>query len=208
MKEVVDDYLWLYKWDDIDNKKLYDTCIEVDRELQKHFPPINDENVYGCFTSYYHQKYNLFSFPDTELQKLYSNMVKDFFQVLEPNTQYYVRCWPNLFAKNNNIDWHSHWLPEYKTYHGFYCVNTEGENPSHTDYDIPGQKDIIRIMSEDGLCVFGKSDGDGHRSSEWLNDNKFRITIAFDVIPVETLRPESKFTHELLHNYIPLAKMS
>ena len=207
MKEVVEDYLWLWKFEDIDNETLYKTCTAVEDELRKHFPPIQDENVYGCFTSYYHQRYNLFAFPCKELQKLYTNLVTNFQEVLDPDTTYYVRCWANLFDKDMNIDWHSHWAPEYKTYHGFYCVNSEGEHPSHTDYDIPGQKDIIRVMSEDGLCVFGKSDGDGHRSSEWLNNDKYRVTIAFDIIPVEVLRKQEKFTHNLIHNYIPLAKI-
>ena len=60
MENVIKDYLWLFKFENIDNRKLYQTCCEVEKELKKNFPPIEDDK-YGCFTSYYHTKYNLLS---------------------------------------------------------------------------------------------------------------------------------------------------
>ena len=209
MKEIVKDYLWTFDFEGIDNTKLYNTCIQVEDALKQFYPPITEKNIYNCFTSYYHQQYNLFNFPCPELNKLYKNMIKNFHNVLLKDKQYYMRCWVNLFDKGKNIDWHSHWQPHYKTYHGFYCVNTEGEHPSHTDYKIPNVPDIITIPSSDGLCVIGKSEGDGHRSSEWLNDGKFRVTIAFDIIPVEVLKSDDKFIYlevnkSLIHNFLPM----
>tara|TARA_R100001015_G_C4601892_1_gene156851 strand:+ start:357 stop:980 length:624 start_codon:yes stop_codon:yes gene_type:complete len=203
IQNIIKDYLWLFKFDNIDNKKLYQSCYEVEQQLKNVFPPI-ENNKYGCFTSYYHTEYNLFSFPCTELQKLYKNICYSVNKVIDFNEHYYLRCWVNLFEKEKNIDWHSHWEPEFKTYHGFYCVNTEGENKSYTDYKIPG-KDLLRIESKNGLCVFGKSDGDQHKSSEWFNEG-YRVTIAFDVIPVNVLRKYENFTHKFLHNYIPVYK--
>ena len=210
MQTVISDYLWLTEWNNIDNKALYNTCINVENELAKVFPPLEDTSIYGCFTSVYHDHYNLFSFPCTQLSELYMNMAKSFGEILRPG-KYYIRCWVNLFDKGKNIDWHSHWDAKYKTYHGFYCVNTEGQYESYTEYAVPtliGEQ-ICRIKSTNGLCVIGKSEYDQHRSSEWLNDDKYRVTIAFDIIPIEALRPEEKFTHieikkEFLHNFIPL----
>jgi len=204
-KVAIKDYLWLFKYDNIDNFKLYKTCCEIEKELIKKFPKI-ENNKYGCFTSYYHTEYNLFSFPCTELHKLYNNLCYSFNKVLNIETSYYFRCWVNLFKKQKNIDWHSHWPSELKTYHGFYCVNTEGKNESYTDYRLEDKNDILRVKSRNGLCVFGKSEKDEHKSSEWLNEG-YRVTIAFDVIPVEVLRKEEKFTHNFLHNYIPLYKI-
>jgi hypothetical protein len=209
MKEIVKDYLWTFDFSGINNEKLYKTCIDVEEALKKFYPPIKDENNYNSFTTYYHQQYNLFNFPCPELNKLYKNMINYFPNVINTGKEYYVRCWVNLFEKGKNLDWHSHWNPKFKTYHGFYCVNTEGEHTSHTDYKIPNIPDIITIPSHDGLCVIGKSEGDGHRSSEWLNDGKFRVTIAFDVIPVEVLKSDEKFLYlevnpTLIHNFIPM----
>jgi hypothetical protein len=209
MKEIVKDYLWTFDFHGIDNEKLYKTCIDVEEALKNFYPPIKENNKYNSFTGYYHQQYNLFNFPCPNLAKLYKNMINQFPQVIDTGKEYYVRCWVNLFEKGRNIDWHSHWNPRYKTYHGFYCVNTEGEHPSHTDYKIPNVSDIITIPSHDGLCVIGKSEGDGHRSSKWLNDGKFRVTIAFDLIPVEVLKSDEKFLYlevnpTLIHNFIPM----
>ena len=210
MNIVIPDYLWLTQWNNIDNDALYNTCINVETELAKVFPPLQDTSVYGCFTTIYHDSYNLFSFPCPQLSELSMNMARSFGDILRPG-KYYVRCWVNLFDKGKNIDWHSHWDAKYKTYHGFYCVNTEGKHESYTDYTIPALigDEICRIKSNDGLCVIGKSEYDKHKSSEWLNDGKYRVTIAFDIIPIEALRPEERFTHidiskEFLHNFIPL----
>jgi len=205
METIFKDYLWTFQFTDIDNNKLYQTCCRVEDHFQKNFPPPPEKNYYGCLATYYHKEYNLFSFPCSELSKLYKNMSIHFKKILRQNTKYYIRCWANIFKKNNNIDWHNHWDKQFKTYHGFYCVNTEGEYSSYTQYRIPyDNENIYKINSKDGLCVLGKSEGDLHRSSEWLNKEKHRITIAFDVIPLQVLRPKEEFTHQLFHNYFPL----
>ena len=68
VENVVKDYLWVFKYPGINNKRLLQTCYEVEKELKEKFPPIGD-NKYGCFSSYYHTEYNLFSFPCQQLQK-------------------------------------------------------------------------------------------------------------------------------------------
>jgi len=204
MKEIVTNYLWIDKITNIDNKKLYETCCHIDKKLKLVLPPIEEENFYGCFTSYYHQHYNLFTFACPELHKLYGELSKRVLLHVDQNTQYYMRCWVNLFEPGSNIDWHAHWEPEFKAYHGFYCVNTEGPEESYTDYRIPGQSQEVRVMSEDGLLVFGKSDDDRHRSSPWSNTGNYRITIAFDVIPINSVKRNDQFDNYILNNYIPL----
>ena len=206
MREIVKDYLWFQRIDSIDNSKLYDTCANIDKKLRTVFPPVPDDNFYGCFTSYYHTSYNLFTFACPELHKLYTNLVRYISPVIDQNTQYYIRSWVNLFEPGMNIDWHGHWEPQLKTYHGFYCVNTEGPVDSYTDYRIPGQPEL-RVMSEDGLLVFGKSEDDRHRSSPWENTGKCRMTIAFDIIPVEALKV-GDYGQYLLHDYLPFIQLA
>lgn len=200
MNIVVNDYLWTEHFTDIDNKKLYETCLMVERALLSFLP--YEEGDYGCATSYYHRAYNLFSFPCTELQKLHTNVSQVMTKLV--NEQLYVRCWVNLFKQSKNINWHSHFEPEFNAYHGFYCVNTE-DIPSYTEYNIPGHE-IVKVDSKDGLLVLGKSAGDKHRSSVWHHPDKYRITIAFDAIPVNKLRPRADFDGLIMHNFIPLAK--
>jgi hypothetical protein len=208
MKTIVQDYLWFTKLSNIDNNTLYDTCCKIDKKLREVLPPIAEDNFYGCFSSYYHPKYNLLTFHSRELHKLHTNIVKNVMPLVDKNTQYYIRCWVNLFEPGMNIDWHMHWLPEAKAYHGFYCVNTQGESQSYTDYRIPGQPNEIRVMSEDGLLVFGKSDDDRHKSSPWENNDKYRITIAFDIVPGESLEkywPDYNNGYSI-NNFIPMVK--
>jgi len=205
MNEIVKEYLWTFDINNINNDVLYNTCCHVEDFLRSKYPePV--KNNYGCFTAYHHAKYNLFLFACPELHKLYNEICIKASSVIDKNKLYYIRCWPNLFRAGTNIDWHAHFEPESKSYHGFYCVNTEGSISSYTDYRIPGIPEI-RVPSKNGLMVLGKSDGDKHRSSTWENQDKFRITIAFDIIPGESLRPLNKFNDNYYHtNYVPIFK--
>ena len=206
MNEVVKDYLWTYNLETIDNNKLYNTCCNVEEFLKKRYPEPRN-NTYGCFTSYHHRKYNLFLFACPELHKLYREICNKALNLLDKNKIYYIRCWPNLFKAGYNINWHGHWGAESKTFHGFYCVNTEGGYTSYTDYRIPGHSEEIRVPSKDGLLVIGKSENDKHRSSVWDNKDKFRVTVAFDIIPHESLKPLDNFHDDYYHtNYVPFFK--
>ena len=53
----------------------------------------------------------------------------------------------------------------------------------------------IKKISEEGLIVFGKSDGDKHRSSPWRETKRHRITIAFDIIPIESIESKLQGNH-------------
>ena len=57
MTTIYPDYLWAFKWNNIDNNKLYDTCCDVEKELMK-IHEVPKDNKYGCFTTYYHKEYN------------------------------------------------------------------------------------------------------------------------------------------------------
>jgi hypothetical protein len=203
MNEIIKDYLWTFNVEGINNTQLYDTCVNVESFLKKKLP-VPEENGYGCFTAYHHSRFNLFLFACPELHKLYKQICIKVSSVIDKNKIYYMRCWPNLFCRGSNIVWHSHFEPEHKAYHGFYCVNTEGEIPSFTSYRIPGHPEI-EVNSKDGLLVFGKSDGDQHRSSEWVNSGKHRVTIAFDIIPGEVIRPYAEYSEDYYYtNYLPI----
>ena len=207
MKTIVQDYLWFTKLPNIDNENLYDTCCKIDKKLREVLPPVSEDNIYGCFSSYHHSNYNLLTFYSHELHKLHTTIVKNVMPLVDQDVQYYIRCWVNLFEPGMNIDWHYHWPPEARAYHGFYCVNTQGNNKSYTDYRIPGQTNEIRVMSEDGLLVFGKSDDDRHRSSPWENTDKYRITIAFDIVPLESLdKLCPSYDGYTINNFIPIMK--
>jgi hypothetical protein len=99
-----------------------------------------------------------------------------------------MQAWLNVYRTGEFIDWHSHWPAEFESWHGFYCVDVEPN--SSTTYRLFGkipEKDDIVVTSQDNLLVISRSDGDYHRSSEWNNPDKPRITVAFDIIPMSKL---------------------
>ena len=209
MREVVKDYLWTFDIHDIDNSRLYNTCCNVETFLRSKYPELSEKNVYGNFTSYYHEFYNLFFFASPELHRLYNNICELTLPLQEKDIPYYIRCWPNVFRQGYNIEWHNHWNASANTFHGFYCVNTEGQASSYTDYRIPGYPEV-RVDSKDGLLVIGRSNGDEHRSSVWNNPGKHRVTIAFDIIPGYSIHDgEGKFQDSYpFTNFIPIYKIT
>ncbi len=135
-------------------------------------------------------KYNLLMYPLPEVHQLYREIQSNFKICLEDskisyNQNYFIQCWLNYFYKDQFIDWHGHTKVDMNCWHGFLCLDTEPN--SYTSYKWPldnSRKDlIIDVPSKNGTLVFGKSNGDLHRSSEWDVVDYPRITIAFDIVP-------------------------
>jgi hypothetical protein len=191
MKTYYKDYLYGCELNSIENEKLAKHCLDIEKILLSNLPNI-DYAWYGSLTTAHHLKYNLLTFPIKELNILYHEIVKNVFPFLDKEKCYMIKSWMNIFRKGEKVDWHKHWLAEKKVWHGFYCVQV---NNSHTEYKIPKVKKIIKVKSKDGLLVFGKSDGDEHKSSEWKRTDYPRITLAFDIIPVESIDNKYQINH-------------
>lgn len=190
-------YLYSFDIPSLDNKKLYEDCIEIEKYLKSIFPP-QEKNSYGSYTASIHKNYNLFTLPLFSLSKLYKELVNNITPLLEYNDSYHMRCWLNVFRKGDFIDWHNHWPSHFNSWHGFYCINT---NNSSTLYNIPDNSEIIEVPSKEGRIVIGKSDNDTHTSTPWENENQHRITIAFDLIPLSSF---NKYPNEIiLNHFIP-----
>jgi hypothetical protein len=187
-------YLYGKQIKSIDNKKLIEQCLDIEKMLLSNLPNIK-LGWYGNLITAHHSKYTLLTFPIKELNTLYHEIVKNVSPFLDKEKCYMIKSWMNVFRKGEKVDWHDHWPSEKKVWHGFYCVQV---GKSYTEYKIPKVKKIIKVISKEGLLVFGKSDGDKHRSSEWKEENYPRITLAFDIIPVESI--ESKYQ---LNHFIP-----
>ena len=180
-----ENYLYGFETKEIDNQALYGDCIHAEQIILGYFPQ-KESGWYGNKTSAANRQYNLLTFPSKHLNQLYHLLVKNIAPLLEEQKAYMIKSWMNVYRKDDKISMHSHWPSECKAWHGFYCVNV-GENESETIYKIPNVKDEIHITSKNGLIVIGKSDGDKHRSSAWTKTDNFRITLAFDIVPIDFL---------------------
>lgn len=183
-------YLFSNKINTINNNILVKDCLNIEEMLLKTFPNI-DKKWYGSLSTAHHEKYNFLTFPTKEINKLYYELQKNICPYLDDKS-YLIKSWLNVFKKEEYVDWHDHWPPDKKVWHGFYCVQV---GKSYTEYKIPGVEKIIKIKSEEGLIVFGKSDGDKHRSSPWKETKRFRITVAFDIIPLDSIESKLHGNH-------------
>jgi hypothetical protein len=202
MQTIVNDYLYSFQLDNIDNDALFNKCLVIENIIVQTTPPA-EKGWYGNLTSAKNQSYNLFTFPAKELYQLYEAMVKNITPLLDKDTTYGLKSWMNVYRDGDKVSWHQHWPPEMKVWHGFYCVNV-GKNESATNYKIPEIKEIINVPSVDGLLVVGKSDNDKHSSTEWHGD-KPRITLAFDIVPLWAINPNENtdMNHLQLYHFIP-----
>jgi len=178
-----EDYLYSVKLNSIDNKELASYSLEVEKLLKKTLAPLENTNWYGTFTTAKHKNYNFLTFPNKQVSTLYHEIAKNVSPLLEDRT-YVIKSWLNVFRKGEKVDWHKHWPADKKVWHGFYCVQV---GDSHTEYQIPNVEQILKIESEEGLMVVGKSENDRHRSSIWNEEHRPRITIAFDIVPIESV---------------------
>jgi hypothetical protein len=155
------------------------------------------------------EQYNTFLYPLPGFQELFYDIKDTFYASLnhryperDKSERYIIQSWINFYRKGEFIDWHHHWPVEANSWHGFYCVDVEPD--SHTEYQLPflpyGNKNVT-IPSENNLLVISPSEGDLHKSSEWKDETRPRITIAFDVIPLSHLHKSGKVWH--LNHWIP-----
>lgn len=156
-------------------------------------------------------QYNYLLYPLPGIPKLYNAIKETFNECLNRESlgapdfdEYQMQCWLNVYNRGEYIDWHSHWPSEYKSWHGFYCIDVEPD--SFTSYNIPLSKTgIINVQSKNNLLVISRSGGDFHRSSEWKHDRP-RITVAFDIVPTAVLseRMNKSFDNIDLNHWVPV----
>jgi hypothetical protein len=203
--KLIENYIYTTKLN-IDTDVLKSSCDKMYEIIKENFSENKQNYIVGqtTITTKLYTSYNLFLYPLPEFDKLFKEIRSIFFSLTALNTngkpeniQYYMQCWLNYYNKGDFIDWHSHWRPEKKTWHGFYCLDCE---PSFTSYRIPSKREIINVTSEKNLVVISKTDGDKHKSSAWLDESRPRITIAFDIVPMEFIDSSVYY----LNHWIPL----
>lgn len=151
----------------------------------------------STMTTQLFSEYNVLMYALPQFNKLYHEIRNFFKELCVDEKEYYIQSWLNIYKKGEFINWHRHWPKEMKTWHGFYCVDVEPD--SGTTYRIPFIREEVFVPSENNLLVISRSDGDSHKSSEWPFEDRPRITIAFDIVPMEFIRND-----EWLNHWIPL----
>lgn len=178
----------------IHTRKLDLNLIKIKNSSNKMYEFIRNEFVknaqdYNGQSSMVQQifaEYNLFLYPFPEFYDLFFQIKEMFYDKLdieEHDESYYIQSWLNFYWEGDFIDWHSHWPPYVKSWHGYYCVDVE---PSKTSYKLEESGKIIHVQNEDNLLVLSKSLDDQHRTWPWEYEHP-RITIAFDILPASNI---------------------
>ena len=143
--------------------------------------------------------YNLLSSPSYQFYKLYTEIKKAFTETSGKTENFYIQAWVNVFKKGQQLSWHGHFPEEANAWHGYFCVDAE---PSITEYKFSFLGDTITpIENKNNTIVIGKSGQDVHKTVIWDKEEP-RITIAFDIVPVEFLQSLDE-THYINH-WLPL----
>ena len=150
-----------------------------DLAMEKFYTPKQPEQNRQHFA-----RHNLLLYPFPGFHKLYTEIRNFFHEVVKPEEPYYIQCWHNVYKYGDFNEWHRHWMPEAKSWHGFYCVDVE---PSYTSYKLPHRTDIVDIQSRNNLLVLARGNDDIHRSSQWDHQDRDRITLGYDMVPAKYL---------------------
>ena len=163
---------------------------------------LSDEPKFGqgSLSTKLFSSYNTFLFNQPTLYLLFTELKNFFIEAFQPKESYYIQSWINVHNKNEFLSWHGHWPTEVRSYHGYFGVNVE---PSVTSYIVPPFMKLINIKNSNNKCLINKSDGDKHRVSKW-NENESRISIAFDIIPFDSLQKLGLIDSQ---HFIPLIKI-
>lgn len=152
-------------------------------------------------------KYNVFQFHNKEIHNLYSavsEMIKEacvYYGIDFKEKNYMIQGWFNFdkFKKPEPLPdnyLHDHMNGKgFPDFHGYYCVNAE---PSNTYYKIGGMNgNRFTNVNINNRAVLSET-GHPHGIQNWDRDD-FRITIAYDVVPLNAII-DSREQH-----WIPLA---
>jgi hypothetical protein len=198
--KVYKDYIITDKLN-LDLVEIKNSCYKMKGLIDKHFKEkmlevnyTEDEGKLAPLTTQGFEHYNLLMHGFAGFHSLYFEIQKLFRQLNQPNENYYIQCWLNMYEKGRFVDWHDHYPPKCNAWHGFFCVDCE---PSKTTYRLSSESDTVDIISENNLLVLSKSNGDRHRTWPWEYSDRDRITIAFDIVP-------SIHTGDFLNHWIPI----
>lgn len=128
--------------------------------------------------------YNTFLYPLPEFHQLFNEIKLAFHEVNDYDGRFYMQAWLNYYEEGQYLGPHTHWPAGLRVWHGYYCVSV---GDSKTVYLLPQCTEPLSITSEDNLLVIGRSEGDKHYTEPWPHKDRPRITIAFDIVPEDTL---------------------
>lgn len=180
----------------------------------RSYRSIKDDNIHpgDSLSSITAENYNIFRFEHPGIRNLAKNvrsMVKEaceYYEIDFDSQNYYIHGWFNLYSNpisedfistnKDDLGWHEHSGDGIPYFHGYYCVNAE---PSVTYYKIFDTD--IENNNINNRAILSET-GHQHAMGQW-NLPKPRITIAYDIIPIDNVA-NYDFRRQHARDYFPL----
>lgn len=195
---------WFYfvsniKIDNVDFNKVAQIILDKEKQLLKDIPynPVSVDAYTGLgkdsLTSRW-QGFNVFKWEEEEIQKLKTEVYKNYLSFLEqievPRREVYIQCWANVLRKGQDIKKHLHSTHQYSYLSGHITVQAEDTctiyvNPYSTvPIENAYKEHVYHQPNVVGTLSFFPS-SIPHLTSIH-NGEKERISIAFDITCVNT----------------------
>jgi len=195
-----------------DLNQMTNDLIQVYRDIQntnlRGVSPVGSENdkfwiESGSVSTVKWSEYNVFQFYTEEIYNVYSAVKDltleacDYYGVNFKEQKYYIQGWFNINdRKLGKLNWHDHGGPWAPFWHGYYCIKAE---PSSTFYKLENKDElIVENHNKDNRLILSEM-GHPHAMGDWDWDGP-RITLAYDIVPLASLR----MTSALPQHWVPL----
>lgn len=186
-------------------EELIDRYHRIERAEVAGVAPMGDYEVWSesnSISTIKWREYNVFQFHIDGIRNLYnavSDMVKEaceYYEIDFKSYNFMMQGWFNINRSGNGkLDWHDHGPTGAPHFHGYYSVNAE---PSVTHY-VAFDKQIENV-NKNNRAILSEM-GHPHAMGDWQWDGP-RITVAYDVIPFESLKQPAGMTQE--QHWVPL----
>jgi len=136
----------------------------------------------GSDSTKIYEAYNIFLNHRPGFTTLYEKIVNSFKEKVDNPKRYAISGWVNVYNGGGFLDWHTHGVGNGGYFdgrwHGYFCVNAE---PSKTLYRNNETHKLIKAVENRNGWLTMSPGGHQHRTTPWEDQEKPRITIAFDI---------------------------
>lgn len=142
----------------------------------------------GPLSTSYHDHFNLLTYTDPIIIKLYNRLREVVLRILPSSENYMMKSWFNIYKPGEYIDYHPHMTQEYDALYGH--IGVMNTNNTVTTWRDNNTNETVDWVNMDGKGTFAKPNNTWHRC--WPQELE-RITIGFDVMNVKPLTERANY---------------
>lgn len=159
-------------------KYMLQTLTREDREIS--LKNKTSDQLNSPVTTSIHDKFNILTYPDKIIFKLYSS-IREAFYSIKPDGDFSIKMWLNVYKPGEFLNYHDHMKQKIDAFYGHVSVKGGGV----TSYKNTETNEIVNHVNSDNTFVMSRpQDTVLHRT--WPQDEE-RITFGFDIANVRQI---------------------